>query len=48
MKFEYIKKNYVKFIFIVIFVEFEYVLEYVFVYIKDDVEIKGFRKGKVI
>lgn len=47
MKFEHIKKNHVKFTFTVTPVEFEHALEHAFAHIKDDVEIKGFRKGKV-
>lgn len=47
MKFEHIKKNHVKFTFTVTPAEFEHALEHAFAHIKDDVEIKGFRKGKV-
>ncbi|WP_025724868.1 trigger factor [Acholeplasma granularum] len=47
MKFEHINKNQVKFTFTVTPHEFEHALEHAFAHIKDDVEIKGFRKGKV-
>lgn len=47
MKFEHTKKNHVKFTFTVTPAEFEHALEHAFAHIKDDVEIKGFRKGKV-
>src|SRR5690554_6662023 len=47
MKFEHTKKNHVKFTFTVTPAEFAHALEHAFAHIKDDVEIKGFRKGKV-
>jgi trigger factor len=47
MKFERTKNNHVKFTFTVTPAEFEHALEHAFAHIKDDVEIKGFRKGKV-
>ncbi len=47
MKFERINNNHVKFYFDVTPHEFEHALEHAFDHIKEDVEIKGFRKGKV-
>lgn len=47
MKFERINSNHVKFTFTVTPHEFEHALEHAFAHVKDDVEIKGFRKGHV-
>src|SRR5690606_5570879 len=47
MKFEKLSSNRVKFTFTVTPHEFEHALEHAFHHIKDDVEIKGFRKGHV-
>ncbi len=47
MKFVHTKKNHVKFTFTVTPAEFEHALDHAYAHIKDDVEVKGFRKGKV-
>ncbi|MBN3490281.1 trigger factor [Acholeplasma equirhinis] len=47
MKFEKLSSNRVKFTFTVTPHEFEHALEHAFHHIKDDIEIKGFRKGHV-
>ncbi len=47
MKFERINSNHVKFTFTITPHEFEHALEHAFAHVKDDVEIKGFRKGHV-
>ena len=47
MKFERINKNHVKFTFTVTPAEFEHALEHAYEHIKQDVEVKGFRKGHV-
>lgn len=47
MKFERINSNHVKFTFTITPSEFEHAIEHAFGHVKDDVEIKGFRKGHV-
>lgn len=47
MKFERINSNHIKFTFTVTPAEFEHALEHAFDHVKNDVEIKGFRKGHV-
>src|SRR5690606_26678102 len=47
MKFERIDNNHVKFTFTITPDEFDHALQHAYRHIQDEVELKGFRKGKV-